>query len=518
MDIDKVYSKGGEEDENTDIESNISAVFENGTIFLTGATGFLGKMFLEKLLRSSPKLRRIYMLIRPKKGKDVEERLDEIFDGPNMEPLKRKYPRFIEKVSIVNGDCSLPDLGMDEDCKNKLIRETNFIIHCAATVNFDEKLRTAAHINVRVVRDLVTIAKQMKDLKAFLHVSTAFSHCIRSDIGEKCYEAGMAADKLLDFVEEIDEDRLTKMTPILLGEWPNTYVFTKAIAENLVAQEFEKMPIAIIRPGIVIAAVDEPVKGWIDNYYGPTGSIIAAALGWLRTMQGRDKNVTDLVPADYVINAGLAVIWDTVTKRKNRLLIPPDDTEEPIFNIVSSPEAPVTWKEFMKLNVNHAFHVPVTEQIWHNTFLMREGRLHALLACFFLHTFPAYLIDFICICIGRQPKMVKGYQKINKFCEVMTYFALREWKFFNNNIQDLWRRMDPGDKQQYPFSMENFDWDTYFRYYVRGTRVYLLKDPLETVPKGRVLYWKLFFAHYALTAILLLIFFKILYLLCSCIF
>ncbi|XP_045468895.1 putative fatty acyl-CoA reductase CG5065 isoform X2 [Harmonia axyridis] len=429
MDIDKVYSKGGEEDENTDIESNISAVFENGTIFLTGATGFLGKMFLEKLLRSSPKLRRIYMLIRPKKGKDVEERLDEIFDGPNMEPLKRKYPRFIEKVSIVNGDCSLPDLGMDEDCKNKLIRETNFIIHCAATVNFDEKLRTAAHINVRVVRDLVTIAKQMKDLKAFLHVSTAFSHCIRSDIGEKCYEAGMAADKLLDFVEEIDEDRLTKMTPILLGEWPNTYVFTKAIAENLVAQEFEKMPIAIIRPGIVIAAVDEPVKGWIDNYYGPTGSIIAAALGWLRTMQGRDKNVTDLVPADYVINAGLAVIWDTVTKR-----------------------------------------------------------------------------------------MVKGYQKINKFCEVMTYFALREWKFFNNNIQDLWRRMDPGDKQQYPFSMENFDWDTYFRYYVRGTRVYLLKDPLETVPKGRVLYWKLFFAHYALTAILLLIFFKILYLLCSCIF
>ncbi|XP_045468888.1 fatty acyl-CoA reductase wat-like isoform X2 [Harmonia axyridis] len=441
MDINNVYSRGGDDVENTGIESNISAVFENGTIFLTGATGFLGKMFLEKLLRSCPKLKRIYLLMRPKKGKNVEERLETIFDGP-----------------------------------------------------------------------------------AFLHVSTAFSHCVWSEIHEKCYEGGMAADKLLDLVEAIDEDRLTKMTPGLLGEWPNTYVFTKGIAENLVAQEFETMPIAILRPAIVIASVDEPVKGWVDNLYGPTGGMIGAALGLLRSIQGKQENITELVPADYVINAGFAVIWDIVANRKNcqnGLLITPEETkhtEEPIFNVVSSTEAPITWKKFYYMTRKHAIHVPSELQLWYDFFAFREGRLHHLIACFFLHTVPAYLVDFICLCIRRKPMLVQGYQKINKFMEVVSYFALREWKFFDNNAQNLWRRMNPEDKRQYPFNMKNFDWDTYMHYYVRGARVYLLKDPLETIPKGRVKFWKLFIAHYTLIAILLLIFFKILCLLCSCIF
>lgn len=67
------------------LESQIDRIAEqyvNKTLFITGGTGFVGKVFLEKLLRSCSELRKIYVLTRPKKGKDPNERLKEIFKGP----------------------------------------------------------------------------------------------------------------------------------------------------------------------------------------------------------------------------------------------------------------------------------------------------------------------------------------------------------------------------------------------------------------------------------------------------
>ena len=54
---------------------------------------------------------------------------------------------------------------------------------------------------------------------------------------------------------------------------PNTYTLTKSIAEQLVVDYHEKLPICIVRPSIVTAALEEPFKGWVDNVYGITGKI-----------------------------------------------------------------------------------------------------------------------------------------------------------------------------------------------------------------------------------------------------
>lgn len=62
--------------------SDIVNFYADSTIFLTGGTGYLGKMILEKLLRECYDLKMIYVLVRPKKGKDVQTRFEEIFDGP----------------------------------------------------------------------------------------------------------------------------------------------------------------------------------------------------------------------------------------------------------------------------------------------------------------------------------------------------------------------------------------------------------------------------------------------------
>lgn len=58
--------------------ATIPAFFNGRSIFVTGATGFMGKVLIEKLLRSCPGIDEIYLLMRPKKGLNIDERLKKI--------------------------------------------------------------------------------------------------------------------------------------------------------------------------------------------------------------------------------------------------------------------------------------------------------------------------------------------------------------------------------------------------------------------------------------------------------
>ena len=59
----------------------------------------------------------------------------------------------------------------------------------------------------------------------------------------------------------------------LVGQCPNTYTYTKALAEQLLERECVVIPLAIVRPSIVTAAEHEPLPGWVDNLNGPTGKV-----------------------------------------------------------------------------------------------------------------------------------------------------------------------------------------------------------------------------------------------------
>ena len=61
----------------------------------------------------------------------------------------------------------------------------------------------------------------------------------------------------------IDADKLNKpqITSVMIGSKPNTYTFTKALAENILETEGAGLPISIIRPSIVAAAWKEPAPG-----------------------------------------------------------------------------------------------------------------------------------------------------------------------------------------------------------------------------------------------------------------
>lgn len=70
---------------NKDLEQypdRIAEMFENKTIFVSGGTGFMGKVLIEKLLRSCSGLKKIIILIRPKKGKMAHERIRDLMKDP----------------------------------------------------------------------------------------------------------------------------------------------------------------------------------------------------------------------------------------------------------------------------------------------------------------------------------------------------------------------------------------------------------------------------------------------------
>lgn len=60
---------------------SIPEYYEGKNVLLTGATGFLGKVLLEKLLRSCPKVNLVYVLVRQKAGQTPQERVEEVISG-----------------------------------------------------------------------------------------------------------------------------------------------------------------------------------------------------------------------------------------------------------------------------------------------------------------------------------------------------------------------------------------------------------------------------------------------------
>lgn len=165
------------------------------------------------------------------------------------------YPGCQSKIHVVGGDLLCENLGLSESDKKMLLEEVNFIIHNAANVKFKEKISSALSINVLGTAKIIALAKECKNLEAFMYVSTAYSNCWNKVIREKCYEPPVdeeGARKIIDADLASKEGLSEKEIKRIIGHFPNPYCFTKATAEGLVEKMGNEVsfPCTIYRPSI----------------------------------------------------------------------------------------------------------------------------------------------------------------------------------------------------------------------------------------------------------------------------
>jgi hypothetical protein len=86
--------------------------------------------------------------------------------------------------------------------------------------------------------------------------------------------------------------------------WPNTYTYTKSLAESLLFEKSTGVVFSIVRPSIVESAVQFPFPGWNEGF-NTTGPLIYLVSTGYRDLPARPYHTLDLIPVDYLCNAML---------------------------------------------------------------------------------------------------------------------------------------------------------------------------------------------------------------------
>ena len=134
-------------------------------IFVTGSTGFLGKVLIEKLLRSCGGIEKIYILLRSKRERGSEQRFEEYKKNTIFDNVREKYPGFLDKLVCVPGDINEPNIGINESDIKTLHDRIDIVFHVAATVRFNEPLQAAANLNTFGTQRVMELCTGMRNLK-----------------------------------------------------------------------------------------------------------------------------------------------------------------------------------------------------------------------------------------------------------------------------------------------------------------------------------------------------------------
>ncbi|KAI4313525.1 hypothetical protein L6164_026499 [Bauhinia variegata] len=290
------------------------------TILVTGAT-----VFVEKVLRVQPDIKKLYLILRASNPTSVAERMHNEIIGKDLfrvlrDELGDNFGSFVsEKVIAVAGDVSLENLGIkDANLRMDMLEEIDIVLHSAASTKFDERFDTAMRTNTIGALHVLYFAKNCTKVVVLLHVSTAYV-CGESEglILEEPFQMGKTLNgfsKLdIDFEKKLVENKLNELqthnskeetiTSVMRSfglerakkhGWPNTYVFTKAMAEMLVEHKKENLSVIILRPSIVTSTYKEAFPGWIEGVRTVDSIAIAYCKRKLSCFPGNSKVVIDV--------------------------------------------------------------------------------------------------------------------------------------------------------------------------------------------------------------------------------
>lgn len=292
-------------------------------ILLTGATGFIGKVILTELIRRRDELgvHKVQVLIRPRKDKTPAERfVEDIAASPAATGLPTGWE---EHCQVIGGDLTLPGCGVEPELMKEIFEETTHVIHCAASVDFDRPVAEAARANIDASLQVLELARGCRQLDNMVAVSTAYvTPYPGSDVPvkEKLVDLPRPAR---DYYAEIRSGARSGAEMIAETCHPNTYTFTKCLAEHLLWERRGDVPLRIVRPSVVCASRRYPHPGWIDSPAAFAGYLIYVGLGYLQAFPGHPSCRLDVIACDDVVDRILAMSLEMEIEAEDEASQPP---------------------------------------------------------------------------------------------------------------------------------------------------------------------------------------------------
>jgi thioester reductase-like protein len=236
------------------------------TVFLTGFPGFLGSGLVTRLLDRYDEATTVTCLVQPKFRDRAESRAAELADDP-------------DRVDLVEGDITDPDLGLAADTYDDLQDEAIEVFHLAAVYDLATEREPARQVNVEGTRHMLDFAGGVDDLRRFQYVSTVTV--------AGTYDGRFREDMLQE------------------GQrFCNYYETTKHMAEVLVQQRMDEIPTTIYRPGVAVGDSDTGETDKFDGMYELLALLedqgSAAVLPIVPGARDAEFNV---VPRDFIVDA-----------------------------------------------------------------------------------------------------------------------------------------------------------------------------------------------------------------------
>lgn len=490
------------------MSDSLTSALKGKSLLMTGVSGFLGKVVLEKLLRSVPEVDTVYLVIRGNnRYRNAADRFyheiatSSIFDRLKQEDGVDFAQLCQQKLRFVTGEITQADFGLSADEFKKLGHSIDLIINSAASVDFREPMDSALKINALSLYQIARLSHQRRI--PVVQVSTCYVNgfnkgVITEDVWGPArlplhksisgyYELDGLIQRLARQVEQIRDRQLPeKEQQQLLVElgvkesrdagWNDSYTFTKWMGEQILMKELQGQSLTIVRPAIIESTLKGPVPGWIEGVKVADAIILAYAREKISIFPGNKDAILDIIPADLVANSIILAAAEALSApRAHR-----------IYQCSSSEANPVRIRE-MIAHVQYAAenHYDRFENLFprkpEKPFMMVPG--FAFNSIIYSSYHAVKMKNKLAAGLNQTSSLraQKNLETAIQLSSIFAFYTQPRYTFSNSKLVSLAGQAGRKDAHEFPVNAKEVNWEQYLSHtHIAGLDRYALRPRRAT--------------------------------------